>query len=217
MSTNATPPPVDRETFEAAWREQLAVEKELTRFGDRVAARRRRLPMTAVEDYTFTGPDGPVRSSELFGDGRLLVVQHAMFQPDWEAGCPSCTWAARNLPPGLDDLLAEGGARFAIVSRAPLAKLTAWQRDQGLEHLLWVSSSGTSFNTDWGWTIDDGDQPGYSYYLLHDGVAHLTYYTIRRGTEPVLPVVHMQDRTVYGRQQDWEDSPDGWPQQPTYG
>ncbi len=59
--------------------------------------------------------------------------------------------------------------------------------------------------------------PGYSYYLLLDGTPHLTYMTTRRGTEAILPVAHIMDRTVYGRQQDWEDSPAGWPQYPTYG
>ena len=59
--------------------------------------------------------------------------------------------------------------------------------------------------------------PGYSYYLLRDGKPYLTYATTARGTEAILPVAHIMDRTAYGRQQDWEDSPQGWPQYPTYG
>ena len=66
-------------------------------------------------------------------------------------------------------------------------------------------------------TGQEGQLPGYSYYLLRDGKPYLTYTTTARGTEAILPVAHIMDRTVYGRQQDWEDSPQGWPQYPTYG
>lgn len=77
------------------------------------------------------------------------------------------------------------------------------------------------YGADWGWNVTGGDwtgpQPGYSYYLLRDGRPYLTYLTRARGTEAILPLAHIMDRTVYGRQQDWEDSPEGWPQEPTYG
>ena len=64
---------------------------------------------------------------------------------------------------------------------------------------------------------EEGQLPGYSYYLFEDGVPYLTYLTTARGTEAILPTAHIMDRTVYGRQQDWENSPEGWPQYPTYG
>jgi predicted dithiol-disulfide oxidoreductase (DUF899 family) len=85
-----------------------------------------------------------------------------------------------------------------------------------------VSSADTTYHYDWGWTQTDdsgaeGPIPGYSYYLLREGKPYLTYMTSARGTEAILPVAHIMDRTVYGRQQDWEDSPSGWPQAPTYG
>jgi predicted dithiol-disulfide oxidoreductase (DUF899 family) len=104
-----------------------------------------------------------------------------------------------------------------MVSRAPLARLQRWRREQGWDHLRWVSSKGTSFNTDWGWTTEDQDQPGYSYLLRTGDGVFLTYRTERRGTEAILPVAAIWDRTVYGRQQDFEDSPPGWPQETTYG
>ncbi len=212
----ATPPVVDRAQYDRLWEQQVAVEKELTRFGDRVSARRRRLPMTPVDDYEFTGPDGPVRLSQLFGEHDQLVLQFVMFHPDWTDACPSCTWAVDNLPRRLD-LLAEKSVTFAMVSRAPVEKLVAYQRKRGWEDLTWVSSAGTGFHTDWGWTQDDGDQPGYSYLLKHGDEVFLTYRAVHRGTEAVLPVAAMWDRSVYGRQQDFEDSPAGWPQEPTYG
>lgn len=217
-TTNTAAPPVaEREEFERALGQQVAVEKELTHFGDRVAARRRRLPMTPIDDYEFTGFDGPVTLGELFLGRPQLVLQSFMFHPDWDDGCPSCTWATNNMPHELDRLLEPNGVAFALVSRAPIGKLQDWSDRQGWRHLRWVSSAGTTFHADWGWTVEDQDQPGYTYLLRTAGGIYVTYSTERRGTEAVLPVVAIWDRTVYGRQQDFEDSPPGWPQSPTYG
>jgi predicted dithiol-disulfide oxidoreductase (DUF899 family) len=214
------PPVVDRAAFDAALAEQVGREKEVTRHGDRVSAARRRLPRVEVEDYAFTGPDGPVRLTELFGDGYLLLVQNVMFDPGWDEGCPSCTWAVDNLPANMGRL-AEEGIAFAMVSQAPVEKLEKWRAQRGWDH-RWVSSFDTTYHHDWGWTQTDdsgqeGQLPGYSYYLLEAGTPYLTYMTTARGTEAILPVAHIMDRTCYGRQQDWEDSPAGWPQYPTYG
>ena len=216
----AAPAAVDRAQFDAALADQVAVEKEVTRHNDRVSASRRRLPMVEVKDYSFTGPNGPVRLTELSGDKYLLVVQNVMFSPDWDEGCPSCTWAVDNLPANMERL-AEDGIAFAMVSQAPIEKLQEWRAQRGWGH-LWVSSVDTSYHYDWGWTQkneqgDEGQLPGYSYYLIKDGKPYLTYMTTARGTEATLPVAHIMDRTAYGRQQDWEDSPEGWPQEPTYG
>jgi len=217
LSTPTTPPVVSRDEYQRRLSEQVAVEKELTRFGDRVSTRRRQLPMTAIENYVFAGEDGPVRLSELFGEHSQLVLQTFMFHPDWEDGCPSCTWGTSNMPRNLNELLAPQSIAFAIVSRAPWPKLQAWRERQGWDHLTWVSSAENSFNTDWGWTIDGQDEPGYSYLLRTDEGVFLTYRTDRRGTEAIMPVPAIWDRTIYGRQQDFESSPEGWPQHPTYG
>lgn len=184
------------------------------------AAARRRLPMVEVENYTFAGADGPVSLTDLFGGRYQLMVQNVMYGPDWDAGCPSCTWAVDNLPANMDRLADEAVA-FAMISQAPIEKLEAWRRERGWDH-RWVSSFETTYHHDWGWTrTDENGQdfqlPGYSYYLLKDGTPYLTYATTARGTEATLPTAHIMDRTAYGRQQDWEDSPDGWPQFPTYG
>lgn len=214
------PTVVDRARFDEALAEQVVAEKEVTRHDDRVSASRRRLPMVEVRDYTFADRDGPVKLSELFGGSCLLLVQNVMFGPDWDEGCPSCTWAVDNLPARIKRLTDEGIA-FALVSQARVAKLESWRAKQSWTH-RWVSSHDTTYHHDWGWTQtdangDEGQLPGYSYYLLKDGKAYLTYMTSARGTEAILPVAHIMDRTVYGRQQDWEDSPPGWPQAPTYG
>ena len=216
----AAPMVVDRARFDEALASQVAAEKEVTRHNDRVSASRRRLPMVEVPDYTFADPDGPVRLSELFGDKYLLLVQNVMFSPDWDEGCASCTWAVDNLPANMDRLSEEGIA-FAMISQAPVDKLETWRAKRNWDH-RWVSSYDTSYHYDWGWTQtnengEEGQLPGYSYYLLEDGKPYLTYMTTARGTEAILPVAHIMDRSVYGRQQDWEDSPQGWPQAPTYG
>jgi predicted dithiol-disulfide oxidoreductase (DUF899 family) len=216
----AAPDVVDRARFDAALAAQIAAEKEVTRHNDRVSAIRRRLPMVEVEDYTFTGPNGPTKLTELFGDTYLLMVQNVMFSPDWDEGCPSCTWAVDNLPANMQRLFDQAIA-FAMVSEAPIEKLEDWRAQRAWNH-VWVSSAGTSYHDDWSWTRqnDQGEKewvPGYSYYLLRDGKPYLTYMTTARGTEAIMPVAHIMDRTVYGRQQDWEDSPEGWPQEPTYG
>lgn len=216
----AAPEVVDRKSFDAALAEQVGREKEVTHLDDRVSAGRRRLPMVEVENYTFTGPDGPVTLVDLFGDRYLLVVQNVMFDPSWDEGCPSCTWAVDNLPANMGRMSDEGLA-FAMISQAPIDKLERWRKERGWDH-TWVSSFDTSYHYDWGWTQTDdqgeeGQRPGYSYYLLKDGKPYLTYTATARGTEAILPVAHIMDRTVYGRQQDWEDSPAGWPQYPTYG
>lgn len=210
----------DRDTFDAALSEQVEREKEVTRHNDRVSAARRRLPMVEVSDYSFAGPDGPVTLTELFADRYLLMVQNFMFDPGWDEGCPSCTWAVDNLPANMDRLADEGIA-FAMISQAPIEKLEAWRARRGWDH-RWVSSLDTSYHYDWGWTQtnaegQEGQLPGYSYYLLKDRTPYLTYMTTARGTEAILPTAHIMDRSCYGRQQDWEDSPEGWPQYPTYG
>lgn len=216
----AAPPVVDRTAFEAALDDQVRREKGLTHLGDAVSAARRHLPMVEVEDYAFTGPDGPVRLTELFGEHRLLMVQNVMFAPDWEDGCPSCAYATDALPSRMS-LLDEAGIALAMIAQAPIERIESWRARRGWPH-TWVSSGATSYHHDWGWTLTDDDgnegpQPGWSFYLLRDGTPYLTYMTRERGTEALVVLAAMQDRTVYGRQQDWEDSPLGWPQHPTYG
>lgn len=216
---DAAPQATDRATFEEQLAEQVVREKELTRLGDTVAAARRRLPMVEVENYTFAGPGGEVKLSDLFGEHYMLLVQNFMFHPSWDGGCPSCTYAVDNLPANMGRLDDERIA-FALISQAPVEKLEAWRTQRGWDH-TWVSSGATTYHYDWNWTLDDeGDEgpiPGYSYYLLKDGKVYLTYTTRARGTEATVVLAAIMDRTCYGRQEDWEDSPEGWPQYPTYG
>lgn len=217
---SVAPSVVDRSTFDGQLAKQIVREKALTRLGDAVSAARRRLPMVEVENYTFAGPDGDVVLTDLFGEHYLLLVQNFMFGPSWDEGCPSCTYAVDNLPANMARL-AEEGIAFALISQAPVEKLESWRKQRAWNH-TWVSSGATTYHYDWGWTQrdeagDEGPVPGYSYYLIKKDRVYLTYTTTARGTEAHVPLANIMDRTCYGRQQDWEESPEGWPQYPTYG
>lgn len=205
----AQPQIVDRASWQQAADEQLAREKELTRLGDQVSAARRRLPMTPVQNYIFAGPDGPVTLLDLFGDAEQLIIQHFMFDSDWDAGCPTCSNLADSLPHTAH--FAPYGIRFVRISRAPVEKLTAYSERMGWRE-PWVSAGETSYNDDWGWTRDGGEVPGVSFLLKVGEQAYLTYSTTGRGVEPFSSEAGYLDRTIYGRQETWEDSPAGWPQ-----
>ena len=218
----------------------LAREKALTREYDRVSAQRRRLPMVKIEkDYVFTGPKRKLRLVDLFAGHRQLIVYHFMFDPEWRDGCPSCTAYVDALP-DLSPLRAKD-TQFVLISHAPLPKLTAYQRKRGWK-LPWFSSFGSEFNYDFHVTLDarvapieynyrdeaqmvikkipnpkQGETHGMSvFFRLGTEVFH-TYSAYARGTEGLADTNHLLDITPYGRQQKFEDSPPGWPQQPTYG
>jgi predicted dithiol-disulfide oxidoreductase (DUF899 family) len=226
------PPIVSQEEWLAARKELLAREKAHTRQGDAIAAERRRLPMVRIaRDYAFTGPGGTVRLLDLFGDQRQLIVYHFMFDPAWDAGCPSCTGFVN----ALGDLhtLQERETAFVLVSRAPLARLEAYRASKGWRW-PWFSSHGSDFNYDFHVTLDatvtpaeynyraidapaSFEMPGFSvFFRIGDEVFH-SYSTYARGGEHLTDVYSLLDITPYGRQEDWEDSPPGWPQRPTSG
>jgi predicted dithiol-disulfide oxidoreductase (DUF899 family) len=193
----------------------LEQEKELTRQLDRVNAARRRLPMVKVEKtYTFEGPNGQVTLLDLFEGRRQLIVYHFMFDPAWERGCPGCTGFIDAL--GDLSMLAQRETSFAVISRAPLAKLEAFKKAKSWNR-PWYSSFGSDFNRDFHVTVDKGEAHGLSVFFRLDNDVFHTYSTYQRGTESLTDSYALLDRTPYGRQEDFEDSPPGWPQKPTYG
>jgi predicted dithiol-disulfide oxidoreductase (DUF899 family) len=231
---------VSRDQWLSERKKLLADEKELTRQYDRVNAERRRLPMVKIKkSYMFECPGGTQSFKDIFEGRRQLVVYHFMFDPAWEKGCPGCTAYVN----AIGDLsrLNECDTTFVMVSRAPLAKLEAYKERQGWS-LPWVSSFGSDFNYDFHVTNDEkvapieynyrsnteleankvpnaitGEEHGLSvFFRLGDDVFH-TYSTYARGTEALTNSRALLDVTPYGRQQDFEDSPPGWPQRPTYG
>ena len=208
------PPVVSRAEWQRARAELLLQEKQLTRLKDAVSAARRRLPMVEITDrYCFDGERGPVTLLDLFGGRRQLIVQHFMFGADWEQGCDGCSMMADHIGP-LSHLHAKDTS-VALISRAELPKLLAFRQRMGWK-LPWVSSASSTFNDDFGVTVDGHERHAVSVFFRDaDRVFH-TWQTFGRGEEPFMVVFDLLDLTPYGRQESWEDSPPGWPQQPPY-
>jgi predicted dithiol-disulfide oxidoreductase (DUF899 family) len=189
----------------------LVSEKEATRTMDVLAARRRRLPMVRfdVAKYTFASPDGPKTLLDLFGDQVQLAVYQFMDRGPDEF-CPGCTHFTNSIN-GLD-ALAENGVAWATVSNMPLAQIEEYKKKRGWT-VPFYSSHGTSFSADCG--ADDGFM--LNLFMRDGDDVYRTYSTTARGVDRVLFVNNILDLAPYGRQEDWEDSPAGWPQHPTYG
>jgi len=211
----AHPSIATRDEWLAARKTLLAHEKEVTKHYDRVSAERRKLPMVKLEKtYTFDGPDGKRTLLDLFNGHRQLIVYHFMFDPEWENGCDGCTGFVNELADL--SMLPARDTQFVLISRAPLAKLEAYKARKGWDR-RWYSSFGTDFNYDFQVTTDKGETHGLSvFFRIDDDVFHC-YSTYNRGTESLTDTYRLLDTTPYGRQEDWEDSPSGWPQHPTYG
>jgi predicted dithiol-disulfide oxidoreductase (DUF899 family) len=212
----------------------LADEKELTKYRDRVNAKRRQMPMVRIEKkYVFDGSDGQVSLLDLFEDRCQLIVYHFMFDPAWDKGCSGCTGFVNAL--GDLTLLNDRNTTFVLISRSPLEKLDRYKADQGW-NLPWLSSLDSDFNYDFHVTLDEavapvqynyrdaeesdrmkGESHGLSvFFRLGDDLFH-TYSTYARGCEGLTNSYSLLDLTPYGRQEDFEKSPPGWPQKPTYG
>src|SRR6476620_8050880 len=140
-----------QEQWQAARDELLAEEKELTRRSDELARKRRELPWVAVEkDYSFETEAGTKSLTELFDGRSQLLIYHFMFGPPYEAGCPVCSSIADTIAPNAVHLAAND-VTMLLVSRAPLERLLAYRQRMGW-NLGWVSSGGTDFNRELGFT-----------------------------------------------------------------
>ena len=130
-STIEKPKVVSRQEWLAARTQLLAKEKKLTREREALAAERRQLPWVNVEDnYVFDSPEGKKTLAELFDGKRQLIVYHFMFSPDWEEGCPSCSFVMDHTDGTLVHL-AQRDVSFVAVSRAPIAKLETFRKRMG--------------------------------------------------------------------------------------
>ena len=205
---------VDRAAWDDARSVLLQQEKALTRMKDAVSAARRRMPMVEVRsDYAFEGPNGRVTLLDLFDERPQLIVQHFMFGPDWEEGCDGCSMMADHIGP-LSHLHARRTS-FVLTSRAPLDRLSAFRDRMGWQ-LPWYSTVGDAFNTDFGATVDGEERQAISVFLRRGDRVFHTWSTFSRGEEPFMLVFDLLDLTPFGRQEDWENSPPGVPQEPTY-
>lgn len=227
-----------REEWLKARLDLLAQEKELTRARDRINTARRDLPMVRIDEpYTFESPDGPKALLDLFDGRQQLIIYHFMWL--WEKGepldepCKGCSSFADQIARGHLTTLRSRQTNLVLVSRAPLTKITPFKRRMGWD-IPWYSSAGTSFNREFGVTIDPAVPPlvynyktkeehaqaGTSYYFdspepfdLHglscflrkgDEVYH-TYSSYGRGVEDVIGPLRLLDQTALGRQEEWEE------------
>jgi predicted dithiol-disulfide oxidoreductase (DUF899 family) len=213
MTTMKTPPIVSLEEWEAARLQLLVKEKELTRARDALAAERRRMPWLAVEnDYEFDGPDGKASLVDLFEGRRQLIVYRAFYEPGvygWpEHACRGCSMVADQVAH-----LAHLNARhttLAFVSRAPQPDIQRVKARMGWE-MPWYTLTD-SFDADFG--VDEWH--GTNAFIRDGDRVFRTYFVNARGDEALGGTWSYLDITALGRQEQWEDSPDGYPQTPPY-
>lgn len=217
----------------AEWRRArvafLEREKAHTRDRDALAAERRALPRLRIEDeYRFVGPDGEESLSDLFAGRSQLAVYHFMYGPDWDEGCPSCSFWADSLD-GIDIHLAHRDISLVLVSSAPFETLDRYRRRMGWR-TKWVSAGGSRFNEDFGVTftpeqLADGavdynyrpggfsgpEAPGFSAFLQDaDGVIWHTYSTYARGLDHFNGAYQLMDLMPKGRDEDGLDFTMAW-------
>ena len=208
------PPVVSPQEWEAARQELLVKEKEHTRARDALAAERRRMPRMAVEeDYRFVGPGGPASLLDLFEGRRQLVVYRFFFDPGMESyperGCGGCSFLADQVAH-----LAHLNARdttLAFVSRAPQPEIQRWKAQMGWEQIPWYTVTD-DFDKDFG--VDEWH--GTNAFIREGDKIFRTYFINERGDEAMGTTWAYLDITALGRQEEWEDSPEGYPQTPPY-
>lgn len=213
-------PVVSREEWLEARRALLLKEKEATRLRDRLNAERLALPWVEVDqDYVFDTPSGPKTLAGLFDGRSQLIVYHFMLGPDWEAGCPGCSFLADHLDGALPHLN-HHDVTLVCVSRAPLDKIEAYKRRMGW-HFPWVSAFNNDFNRDfhvsftreelasghvlYNFTQTPAEQahdelPGLSsFYRDEAGRVFHTYSSYARGPEELIGTLMILDRAPKGR------------------
>ena len=209
-----TPPIVSREEWDAAREEMLVREKEVTRARDALAAQRRRMPWVAVDkEYEFDGPEGKAGLLDLFDGRRQLIVYRFFFEPGvagWpERGCGGCSFLADQVAH-----LAHLNARdttLVFVSRAPQAEIERWKARMGWD-IPWFTVID-DFDRDFG--VDEWH--GTNAFFRDGDRVFRTYFIDSRGDEHMGSTWSYLDITALGRQEEWEDSPEGYPQTPPYG
>lgn len=215
------PKVVSREEWLVARKKLLAREKQLTHESDAVAAERRQLPWVKVEkNYVFDAPGGKKTLADLFGSRSQLIVYHFMFGPEWQEGCPSCSFNMDHTDPALVHL-AQRDVSFAAISRAPIAKIDAFKKRMGWK-FNWVSSYASDFNYDYQVSFTpeqiaqgkveynyelaefpSAEAPGFSvFYKDKDGKIFHTYSAYARGTEMTVGTYNYLGFVPKGRDED---------------
>lgn len=219
---------VSHDEWLAARTALLVKEKEFTRLRDELSRERRALPWERVEKpYVFRGPNGQLTLTDAFDGRSQLLVYHFMFAPEWDEGCPHCSFWADNFD-GIDVHLAHRDVTFLAISRAPLEKLVAFQKRMGWS-FTWLSSYGTDFNYDfqvsfhpdalrdgsavYNYGSDPGgeDREGASaFYRNADGEIFHTYSCYARGIDIVNGAYNFLDLAPKGRHEDELEGAQDW-------
>ncbi|HEY4179520.1 MAG TPA: DUF899 family protein [Kofleriaceae bacterium] len=205
------PPVTDAATWQKERDALLVEEKRLTRELDALAAKRRRLSMVEFPKvYKFTSPAGTRTLHDLF-DGRPQLVIYQFMDLGPGKFCPGCTGFSNNITMGAMEYLHQADMSWCNISNMPIEQIEAYKAKMGWT-MPFVSSHGTT------WTEDIGSPYFQLSVWLRDGEKiYRTYTTTKRGVDRLLFSSNIMDLLPYGRQQEWEDSPTGWPQHPTYG
>ena len=208
-----TPPIVSRDEWEAARQQLLVKEKELTRASDAMAAERRRMPWSAVEkEYAFEGPTGQASLLDLFEGRRQLIVYRAFFEPGvygWpEHACLGCSLGADQVAHVAH--LHARDTTLAFVSRAPQPDIERLKARMGWQ-MPWYTMTD-DFDADFG--VDEWH--GTNAFIRDGDRVFRTYFVNVRGDEEMGGTWSYLDITALGRQEEWEDSPEGYPQTPPY-
>ena len=208
------PPVVSRQEWDEAWQQLLVKEKAHTRAQDALAAERRRMPWLAVEkDYSFDGPNGKLTLLDLFQGRRQLIVYRAFYEPGvygWpDHGCPGCSLVADQVahPAHLN----ARDTTLVFASRAPQEEIASLKKRMGWTDIPWVTVTD-SFDEDFG--VDQWH--GHNVFIRDGDKVFRTYFVNNRGDEQMGGTWSYLDMTPLGRQEPWEDSPEGYPQTPTY-
>ena len=208
------PTVVSSQEWKSARQQLLVKEKKLTRARDALAAERRRMPWMAVENmYVFDGPRGKASLVDLFDGRRQLIVYRAFYEPGvfgWpDHACRGCSMVADQVAH-----IAHLNARdttLAFVSRAPQADIARLKARMGWEMIPWYTITD-GFDADFG----VGEWHGTNVFIRDGDKLFRTYFINNRGDEQMGGTWNYLDITPLGRQEEWEDSPEGYPQTPTY-
>jgi predicted dithiol-disulfide oxidoreductase (DUF899 family) len=214
------PPIVSPQEWEAAREKMLVKEKELTRARDALAAERRRMPWMAVEkEYWFEGPPGRVSFEDLFEGRRQLVLYRAFYGPEVttyadggsypDRACVGCSMVADQVahPAHLN----ARDTTLAFASRAPQADIQRLKQRHGWDLIPWYTITD-DFDKD----FDVDDWHGTNAFIRHEGRIYRTYFIDARGDEQMGNTWNYLDMTALGRQEEWEDSPEDFPQTAPY-
>lgn len=219
---------VSQDEWTTARTDLLEREKAASKARETLTAARAAMPwMEVATEYVFDGPDGAVTLADLFDGRSQLIISHFMFAPEWDAGCPSCSFWAD----GYDGQIAHLNQRdvsFAAISRAPIEKLQTYRERMGWS-FSWVSSVGNTFNQDFGiafapHVLESGaknynfgtsrfsgsDAPGFSVFARDRTRIFRTYSCYSRGLEVLNPTYHFLDMVPKGRDEADLDYAQAW-------